>query len=159
MPGKILIALFLASAFLFPAVADAQTVNFKEIEAKVREFRGMLDQAGVNGTRFWTRLDSSKRPHRLYVGDGFMSADDEAKESFIEVFLAFSPAIRKRTCSSTYTTEAQASSLVSTALAVSGSFRQSKASIVRSCQSHDPLFSIAFVIAASRQLELAGVYQ
>lgn len=89
MPGKILIALFLASAFLFPAVADAQTVNFKEIEAKVREFRGMLDQAGVNGTRFWTRLDSSKRPHRLYVGDGFMSADEEAKENFIEVFSRF----------------------------------------------------------------------
>lgn len=89
MPGKTLSALFLASAFLFPALADAQVSNFKDIEAKVRQFRGVLDQAGVNGTRFWTRLDSSKRPHRLYVGDGFMNADEEAKESFIEVFSRF----------------------------------------------------------------------
>ena len=89
MPGKMLNAVFLASALLFPAFANAQAVNFKEIEAKVREFRGMLDQAGVNGTRFWTRLDSSKRPHRLYVGDGFMTADEDAKENFIEIFSRF----------------------------------------------------------------------
>lgn len=89
MPGNTLSALFLASAFLFPSFAHAQAVNFKEIEARVREFRGVLDQAGVNGTRFWTRLDSSKRPHRLYVGDGFLNADEEAKENFIEVFSRF----------------------------------------------------------------------
>ena len=89
MPGKTFSALFLASAILFPTFAYAQAVNFKEIEAKVREFRGLLDQAGVNGTRFWTRLDSSKRPHRLYVGDGFTNADDVAKENFIEVFSRF----------------------------------------------------------------------
>ena len=89
MPGKTLSALFLASAFLFPALADAQVFNFKEIEAKVREFRAILYQAGANGSRFWTRLDSSKRPHKLYVGDGFMSADDEAKENFIELFSRF----------------------------------------------------------------------
>ena len=76
MPGKTLTALFLASAFLFPAFAGAQVANFKEIDAKVREFRSVLDQAGVNGTRFWTRLDSSKRPHRLFVGEAFMKAPD-----------------------------------------------------------------------------------
>ena len=89
MPGKTLTALFLASAFLFPAFACAQVANFKEIDAKVREFRSVLDQAGVNGTRFWTRLDSSKRPHRLFVGEAFMNADDDAKENFIEVFSRF----------------------------------------------------------------------
>ena len=89
MPGKTLSALFLASAFLFPALAGAQAFNFKQIEAKVREFRALLDQAGANGTRFWTRLDSSKRPHKLYVGEGFMNADDEAKENFIEIFSRF----------------------------------------------------------------------
>jgi len=89
MPGKTLSALFLASAFLFPPFAEGQVANFKEIESKVRQYRGVLDQAGVNGTRFWTRLDSSKRPHRLYVGDGFMNADEDAKESFIEVFSRF----------------------------------------------------------------------
>ena len=89
MPGKTLSALFLASAFLFPALANAQVVNFKEIEAKVREFRTLLDQAVINGTRFWTRLDSSKRPHKLYVGDGFINADDEARENFIAVLSQF----------------------------------------------------------------------
>jgi hypothetical protein len=89
MPGKTLSALFLASAFWFPALAGAQAFNFKQIEAKVREFRALLDQAGANGTRFWTRLDSSKRPHKLYVGEGFMNADDEAKENFIEIFSRF----------------------------------------------------------------------
>ena len=84
-----MIALFLASAFLFPVSADSQVFSFKEIEAKVREFRTLLDQAGSNGTRFWTRLDSSKRPHKLYVGDGFINADDEAKENFIELFSRF----------------------------------------------------------------------
>ena len=79
MLGKQLRALFLASAFLFPALANAQAVNFKEIEAKVSEFRKWLDQAGANGSRFWVRLDSSKRPHRLYVGDGFMKADANEK--------------------------------------------------------------------------------
>ena len=89
MPGKTLCALFLASAFLFPAFAGAQVFNFKEIEARIREFRGLLDLAGSNGSRFWTRLDSSKRPHRLYVGEGFMNADDDARENFIELFSRF----------------------------------------------------------------------
>jgi len=89
MPGKTLSALFLASAFLFPVCTQAQVFSFKEIEAKVREFRGLLDQAGSNGSRFWTRLDSSKRPHRLYVGEGFMNADEDARENFIELFSRF----------------------------------------------------------------------
>jgi len=89
MPGTMLCALFLASAFLFPTVAGADVSSFKEIEAKVREYRGILDQEGPTGARFWTRLDSSKRPHRLYVGDGFFNADDVAKENFIEVFSRF----------------------------------------------------------------------
>jgi len=89
MPGTTLYALFLASAFLFPAFAGAEVSSFKEIEAKVREYRGILDQEGPNGARFWTRLDSSKRPHRLYVGDGFFNADEIAKENFIEVFSRF----------------------------------------------------------------------
>ena len=89
MPGKQLRALFLASAFMFPAFASAQTVNFKEIEAKVSEFRKWLDQAGANGSRYWMRLDSSKRPHRLYVGDAFLKADANEKENFIEIFSRF----------------------------------------------------------------------
>jgi hypothetical protein len=86
MPGMKLTTLFLASAFLFPTFADAQVFNFKEIESRIRELRGWLDQAGAGGSRFWTRLDSSKRPHRLYVGEGFKNADESAREDFIENF-------------------------------------------------------------------------
>jgi hypothetical protein len=86
--GKIQIVL-LASALLFPAVAFAQSINFKEIEAKVSEYRKWLDQVGSNGSRYWVRLDSTKRPHRLYVGEGFMRANSSEQENFIEIFSRF----------------------------------------------------------------------
>ena len=88
MLGRIGIVV-LASALFFPGLADSQTVNFKDIEARVLEYRKWLDKAGSNGTRYWIRLDSSKRPHRLYVGDGFMRADATDKEEFIEIFSRF----------------------------------------------------------------------
>jgi hypothetical protein len=78
--------LFLVSALLFSPVASAQVVNFQEIQQRITEYRSWLEQAGSNGTRFWVRLDSSKRPHRLYIGDGFLSADADAQENFIEIF-------------------------------------------------------------------------
>jgi hypothetical protein len=86
--GKIQL-IILASALFFPAVAGAQSVNFKEIEARVSEYRKWLDQVGSNGSRFWVRLDSSKRPHRLYIGEGFMQAGTVAQENFIEIFSRF----------------------------------------------------------------------
>jgi hypothetical protein len=88
MLGKIQIV-FLASALLFPSLAISQNISFKEIEARVLEYRKWLDKAGSNGSRFWVRLDSSKRPHRLFVGDGFMQADATDKEEFIEIFSRF----------------------------------------------------------------------
>jgi hypothetical protein len=88
MLGRIRI-IVLASALFFPAIAAAQNVNFKEIESRVSEYRKWLDQVGSNGSRFWVRLDSTKRPHRLYVGEGFMKADAVAKENFIEIFSRF----------------------------------------------------------------------
>ncbi|HXG51128.1 MAG TPA: hypothetical protein VNN77_06980 [candidate division Zixibacteria bacterium] len=85
MPSKTAVVL-LASALFFAAPAAAQSVSFKEIEARVREYRKWLDQVGSNGARFWVRLDSSKRPHRLYVGEGFTRADYAEKEQFVEIF-------------------------------------------------------------------------
>ena len=88
MPGKIQ-TVFLASALFFPSLALSQNISFKEIEARVLEYRKWLDKAGSNGSRFWVRLDSTKRPHRLYVGDGFMQADATDKEEFVEIFSRF----------------------------------------------------------------------
>ena len=88
MPGRVKI-LFLAFAFLFPVFSFAQVPNFKEIQERVQEYRKWLDQAGSNGSRLWIRLDSSKRPHRLYVGEAFMQADSPTQEHFIEIFSRF----------------------------------------------------------------------
>jgi hypothetical protein len=88
MPGRVRVFL-LASALLFPGLALAQSISFKEIEARVLEYRKWLDQAGSNGSRFWVRLDSTKRPHRLYIGDGFKQASATDQEEFIEIFSRF----------------------------------------------------------------------
>jgi hypothetical protein len=89
MLGRIGTVFFLASALLLPSVVAGQAISFKEIEARVLEYRKWLDQVGSKGTRYWMRLDSSKRPHRLFVGDGFMQADMSQKEEFIEIFSRF----------------------------------------------------------------------
>jgi hypothetical protein len=88
MRGKLQIFV-LASALLFPTLAIPQSFSFKEIEGRISEYRRWLDQVGSNGSRFWLRLDSSKRPHQLYVGEGFMQAGYEEKERFIEIFSRF----------------------------------------------------------------------
>ena len=85
MLGKAKIV-FLASALLFSAAASAQAPNFKAIQEQVAEYKKLLDQTGSTGSRFWLRLDSSKRPHRLYVGEAFLQADSVKQEEFIEIF-------------------------------------------------------------------------
>jgi hypothetical protein len=79
----------LTLALFFPVAAWAQNLSFKQIESKVSEYRKWLDQVGSNGSRYWVRLDSSKRPHRLFVGDGFMHANAAEKEEFVEIFSRF----------------------------------------------------------------------
>ena len=71
---------------LFPAISLAEALTFKEIQSRVSEYKTWLDKLGANGSHYWIRLDSTKRPHRLYVGEGFMHADFTHKEEFIEVF-------------------------------------------------------------------------
>jgi hypothetical protein len=88
-PDKKVAILILASALFFPALTRAQTLSFKEIEIRISEYRKWLDQVGNNGTHFWVRLDSSKRPHRLFIGEGFLKADAAEKEQFIEIFSRF----------------------------------------------------------------------
>jgi hypothetical protein len=88
MLGKTVV-FFLASALFVPVLAPAQNFTFKEIEARVLEYRKWLDQVGSGGSRYWIRLDSSKRPHKLYVGEGFMQADPDEKENFVEIFSRF----------------------------------------------------------------------
>jgi hypothetical protein len=88
MKGKLQF-LVLASALLFPAIAIPQSFSFREIDARILEYRRWLDQVGSSGSRYWLRLDSSKRPHQLYVGEGFMRAAYDEKERFVEIFSRF----------------------------------------------------------------------
>ena len=88
MSGKIAIFI-LASACFFSPLASAQNLNFKEIETRVLKYRKWLDKVGSNGSRYWVRLDSSKRPHRLFVGEGFLKANAVEQEEFVEIFSRF----------------------------------------------------------------------
>jgi hypothetical protein len=81
--------MLLASVLFLPAVSAAQNPSFKEIEARILEYRSWLDRVGSGGSRLWVRLDSTKRPHRLYVGEGFLRADYAEQENFIEIFSRF----------------------------------------------------------------------
>ena len=74
---------------LFPALSGAQNLSFKAIESQVSEYRKWLDQVGSSGSHYWVRLDSTKRPHRLYVGEGFYQANYDEKENFVEIFSRF----------------------------------------------------------------------
>jgi hypothetical protein len=78
--------LVLAFVLLFPVVSLAQSLSFKEIQARVSEYKVWLDKLGSNGSHYWLRLDGTKRPHRLYVGEGFMQATTGEQEQFIEIF-------------------------------------------------------------------------
>src|ERR1044071_1190371 len=81
--------LALAFALFFPVISVAQTLSFKEIEARVAEYRSWLDKVGNNGSQYWVRLDRTKRPNRLYVGDGFVRASATEKEQLVEIFSRF----------------------------------------------------------------------
>ncbi|MDH3443566.1 MAG: hypothetical protein OEN50_06570 [Deltaproteobacteria bacterium] len=81
--------ILVASALLFPSLSFAQSLSFKEIDARVSEYRTWLDLVGSKGSRLWMRLDSKKRPHRLYVGEGFRLANYQEKENFIDIFSRF----------------------------------------------------------------------
>jgi len=69
---------------LLPLPAGAQ--DFRKWEAQLSQFKEWLDVVGQAGSRLWLRLDSSRRPHRLYVGEGFDRADHTVKEEFVEIF-------------------------------------------------------------------------
>jgi hypothetical protein len=81
-PRNILIVFLLLPAW--GAVAHGQ--EFEKWKAKTAEYKNWLDSIKLDGHRFWTKLDSTQRPHKLYVGEGFFKADYTTKEHFVEAF-------------------------------------------------------------------------
>ncbi|HEY2989981.1 MAG TPA: hypothetical protein VGL11_19855 [Candidatus Binatia bacterium] len=80
--------------FLFllsPCFVQAQDVktqaqDIKAWELKTAQFKEWLDLVQGDTYKFWTRLDGTRRPHKLYVGEGFNKAELKDKEQFVEVF-------------------------------------------------------------------------
>jgi hypothetical protein len=77
--------------FLFllsPCFVQGQEIKteIKTWELKTSQSKEWLDRLRGDTYKFWTRLDGSRRPHKLYVGEGFNKADLKDKEQFVEVF-------------------------------------------------------------------------
>jgi hypothetical protein len=60
--------------------------EFREREAKIAQYKKWLDTLGPQGSQYWTRLDAGRRPHRLYLGEGFYRADFQSQERFVDTF-------------------------------------------------------------------------
>lgn len=60
--------------------------EFKEREAKINQYKKWLDTLGPQGSRYWLRLDSARRPHKLYLGEAFHRADAQSQEKFIDTY-------------------------------------------------------------------------
>jgi len=71
------------------SVSRAENLSFQAIDSRIADYRKWLDELGAGGMRYWVRLDSTKRPHRLYVGEGFTQANFPDQENFMEIFSRF----------------------------------------------------------------------
>jgi hypothetical protein len=80
----LVLLMFLSSGIV--QAAPARSNEFKIREAKIAQYKKWLDTLGPQGSRFWVRLDSGKRPHRLYLGESFYSADLQSQERFVDTF-------------------------------------------------------------------------
>jgi len=68
-------------------LARGQTAqDFKRWKAEVASYKVWLDKRGVNGTRVWMRIDSTKRPHKLYVTEAFYEMPHHERIKFIEMW-------------------------------------------------------------------------
>ncbi|HET8562546.1 MAG TPA: hypothetical protein VFM35_01610 [Candidatus Binatia bacterium] len=83
---KIVFIVLLAIACGIVQKMPAWGNEFKKREAKMAEYKKWLDTLGPLGSKFWVRLDERRRPHRLYLGEGFYQADYRSQERFIDTF-------------------------------------------------------------------------
>jgi hypothetical protein len=63
--------------------------EFKARETKIAQYKRWLDTVGPKGSQYWVRLDARKRPHRLYLGEGFYRADHQSQERFVDTFSSY----------------------------------------------------------------------
>ena len=71
-------------ALLVPSIAHGQ--QFKAWEGQIAKYKKWVHLLRSDQYRYWTKLDSTIRPHKLYVGEGFYKADNKTKKNFVEIF-------------------------------------------------------------------------
>jgi len=80
------IACLLIFAGVIFASSPVRSDEFQQRAAKIAEYKKWLDTLGPQGSHYWMRLDARQRPHRLYLGEGFYSADLQSQEHFVNTF-------------------------------------------------------------------------
>jgi hypothetical protein len=84
-PAKLKRGVLIASLVIPLWTGGAYGQQFEKWKTKTTEYKHWLDSIKLDG-RFWVSLDSTQRPHRLYIGEGFLQATYRAKEHFVETF-------------------------------------------------------------------------
>ena len=83
---KIVVTVVLALSLSYLQNTPARADEFKNREAVIAQYKKWLDTLGPEGSRYWVRLDSKRRPHRLYVGEAFFRADFRSQERFVDTY-------------------------------------------------------------------------
>jgi hypothetical protein len=83
---KIVVMVLLALSLGYLQQVPAWGDEFKKREAILAGYKKWLDSMGPEGSRHWVRLDSKRRPHRLYLGESFFRADFHSQERFIDTY-------------------------------------------------------------------------
>jgi hypothetical protein len=83
---KILAIVILGLSLGFLQKVPAWGNEFKKTEAVIAQYKKWLDSMGPEGSRHWVRLDSKRRPHRLYLGESFFHADFRSQERLIDTY-------------------------------------------------------------------------
>jgi len=81
-----LLVIFAGVTFNSPS---ARIDEFQQRAAKIAEYKKWLDTLGPQGSHYLMRLDGGHRPHRLYLGEGFYSADFQSQERFVNTYSSY----------------------------------------------------------------------
>ena len=85
MKVAILLGLFLLAS---PAAVSFGQ-DFRKWEKQIAEYKQWLDALGPQGGRYWMRVESKSRPHKLYVAKAFFDSDFDTQKRFIETFSSY----------------------------------------------------------------------
>jgi hypothetical protein len=85
MKAFVIACLLIFAGVIFGS-SPVRSDEFQQRAAKIAEYKKWLDTLGPQGSHYWMRLDARQRPHRLYLGEGFYSADLQSQEHFVNTF-------------------------------------------------------------------------